>query len=67
MELVKVQIKMAHKAASLEKQEQYYLRIGKQVQDASTELQKLSEQSEKLRTERIEKQDSYDTGNVEGK
>ncbi|MFE5429074.1 SbcC/MukB-like Walker B domain-containing protein [Peribacillus simplex] len=60
MELVKVQIKMAHKAASLEKQEQYYLRIGKQVQDANTELQKLSEQSEKLRIERIEKQDSYD-------
>jgi exonuclease SbcC len=60
MELVKVQIKMAHKAASLEKQEQYYLRIGKQVQDANAELQKLSEQSEKLRIERIEKQDSYD-------
>ncbi|MGZ9816915.1 AAA family ATPase [Peribacillus simplex] len=60
MELVKVQIKMAHKAASLEKQEQYYLRIGKQVQDANAELQKLSEQSEKLQTERIEKQDSYD-------
>ncbi|MDQ7863866.1 hypothetical protein RCO48_30745 [Peribacillus frigoritolerans] len=60
MELVKVQMKMAHKAASLEKQEQYYLRIGKQVQDAKAELQKLSEQSEKLRTERIEKQDSYD-------
>ncbi|MCK2020417.1 SbcC/MukB-like Walker B domain-containing protein [Peribacillus frigoritolerans] len=60
MELVKVQMKMAHKAASLEKQEQYYLRIGKQVQDAKAELQKLSEQSEKLRTERIEKQDCYD-------
>ncbi|MBT2667647.1 AAA family ATPase [Bacillus sp. ISL-4] len=60
MELVKVQIKMAHKAASLEKQEQYYLRIGKQVQDANAELKKLSEQSEKLRIERIEKQDSYD-------
>ncbi|MFE4810808.1 AAA family ATPase [Peribacillus simplex] len=60
MELVKVQIKMAHKAASLEKQEQYYLRIGKQVQDANEEFQKLSEQSEKLRIVRIEKQDSYD-------
>ncbi|MBR8645518.1 hypothetical protein KEH51_19655 [[Brevibacterium] frigoritolerans] len=60
MEQVKVQMKMAHKAASLEKQEQYYLRIGKQVQDANAELQKLSEQSEKLRTERIEKQDCYD-------
>ncbi|QOS88895.1 SbcC/MukB-like Walker B domain-containing protein [Peribacillus sp. JNUCC41] len=60
MESVKVQIKMAHKAASLEKQEQYYLRIGKQVQEANAELHKLNEQSEKLRIERIEKQDSYD-------
>lgn len=60
MELVKDQIKMAHKAASLEKQEQYYLRIGKQVQDANAELQKLSVQAEKLQAERIEKQDSYE-------
>lgn len=60
MELVKDQIKMAHKAASLEKQEQYYLRIGKQVQDANAELQKLSVQAEKLQSERIEKQDSYE-------
>ncbi|TKH09863.1 SMC family ATPase [Peribacillus simplex] len=66
MELVKIQIKMAHKAASLEKQEQYYLRIGKQVQDANAELQKLSEQSEKLRAERIEKQDSYDKEMLKG-
>lgn len=57
---VKEQIKMAHKAASLEKQEQYYLRIGKQVQDVTTELQKLSEQEEKLMAERIKKQDSYE-------
>ena len=60
MEAVKDQIKMAHKAASLEKQEQYYLRIGKQVQDANAELQKLSVQAEKLQCERIEKQDSYE-------
>ncbi|MEY9866650.1 exonuclease SbcC [Peribacillus sp. B2I2] len=60
MELVKGQIKMAHKAASLEKQEQYYLRIGKQVQDANAEVQKLSEQAEKLRAEHIEKQASYE-------
>ncbi|MGE7903276.1 AAA family ATPase [Peribacillus sp. NPDC094092] len=66
MELVKVQIKMAHKAASLEKQEQYYLRIGKQVKDANAELQKLSEHSEKLRIELIEKQDSYDKEKLKG-
>ncbi|MFD6442906.1 hypothetical protein ACFWDG_24765, partial [Peribacillus sp. NPDC060186] len=57
---VKEQIKMAHKAASLEKQEQYYLRIGKQVHDATTELQKINEQAEKLMAERIKKQDSYE-------
>ncbi|MGG4263867.1 AAA family ATPase [Peribacillus simplex] len=60
MEVVKGQIKMAHKAASLEKQELYYLRIGKQVQDANAELQKLSVQAEKLQAERIEKQNSYE-------
>ncbi|MFD6211231.1 AAA family ATPase [Peribacillus sp. NPDC060253] len=59
MELVKDQIKMAHKAVSLEKQEQYYLRIGKQVHDAKTELEKLSEQAEKLQAERNVKQNSY--------
>ncbi|MFJ7755198.1 AAA family ATPase [Peribacillus muralis] len=60
MELVKQRIKMAQKAASLEKQEQYYLRIGKQVHDANEELQKLGEQAEGLQAERKEKQDTYD-------
>ncbi|MGE7878043.1 AAA family ATPase [Peribacillus muralis] len=60
MELVKQRIKMAQKAASLEKQEQYYLRIGKQVHDANEELQKLGEQAERLQAERKEKQDTYD-------
>ncbi|KWW21335.1 hypothetical protein AS888_17250 [Peribacillus simplex] len=60
MEVVKQRIKMAQKAASLEKQERYYLRIGKQVQDANEELQKLGEQAEKLQADRKEKQDTFD-------
>ncbi|WP_285766990.1 AAA family ATPase [Peribacillus sp. SI8-4] len=60
MELVKQRIKKAHKATSLEKQERYYLRIGKQVQEAMEELQKLGEHAEKLQAERKEKQDTYD-------
>ncbi|MCK1993804.1 SMC family ATPase [Peribacillus muralis] len=66
MELVKQRIKMAHKAASLEKQEQYYLRIGKQVHDANEELQKLGEQAEKLQAERKEKQDTYEQEMLKG-
>ena len=59
MEL-KEQMKMAHKAASLEKQEQYYLRIGKQVKEGMTELQNLTDQSELLLTERLKKQALYE-------
>ncbi|MFJ7746721.1 SbcC/MukB-like Walker B domain-containing protein [Peribacillus sp. NPDC097295] len=57
---LKEQMKMAHKAASLEKQEQYYLRIGKQVKEVTTELQTLTNQAEILLTERLKKQDLYE-------
>lgn len=60
IEEMKVQIKMAHKSATLEKQEQYYLRIGKQVKEVTTELQSLSEKAELLLIERMKKQDAYE-------
>ncbi|MFJ7638456.1 AAA family ATPase [Peribacillus sp. NPDC097225] len=59
MEL-KEQMKMAHKAASLEKQEQYYLRIGKQVKEVTSELQSLTKQAELLLEERLKKQKVYE-------